>query len=141
MRSPKSPPSTSRQPRQCRAMIPTTTPYPSILTNCGTKLLDAFEPLWRLGAYDELVAALLADMPDDRIRGWHANFTWSAHAHQLPPERANSGDDWTTWLIIGGRGSGKTRAGAEWVRALALGDNKARIALIGETEHEARNVM
>jgi len=80
-------------------------------------------------------------MPDDRIRGWHANFTWSAHAHQLPPERANSGDDWTTWLIIGGRGSGKTRAGAEWVRALALGDNKARIALIGETEHEARNVM
>ncbi len=29
--------------------------------------------------------------------------------------------DWTTWLIIGGRGAGKTRAGAEWVRAAVAG--------------------
>ena len=41
------------------------------------------------------------------------------HDHQLPPERA--GDDWTTWLVLGGRGAGKTRAGAEWVMGLALG--------------------
>ena len=37
---------------------------------------------------------------------------WAIERHQLPPE-----GDWTTWVILGGRGAGKTRAGAEWVRA------------------------
>ncbi|MEJ2626706.1 MAG: terminase family protein [Pseudolabrys sp.] len=68
-------------------------------------------------------------------------FESRAHPYQLPPERANSGADWTTWLILGGRGAGKTRAGAEWVRRMALSDPKARIALIGEGEHETREVM
>lgn len=45
-----------------------------------------------------------------------------------------------TWLILGGRGAGKTRAGAEWVRDVAK-DAKARIALVGETEHDVREVM
>jgi phage terminase large subunit-like protein len=69
------------------------------------------------------------------------DFYGLAHRHQVPPVLANSGEEWTTWLLLGGRGAGKTRAGAEWVRALALADPKARIALIGETEHEAREVM
>ena len=64
-----------------------------------------------------------------------------AHEHQRPPERANSGADWTTWLILGGRGAGKTRAGAEWVRGVAIAIRRRRIALIGETEHDAREVM
>jgi len=34
---------------------------------------------------------------------------------------ANNGGPWTTWLVLGGRGAGKTRLGAEWVRALAHG--------------------
>ncbi|MBZ0215780.1 MAG: hypothetical protein K8F25_04440, partial [Fimbriimonadaceae bacterium] len=37
-----------------------------------------------------------------------------ARAKQLAPD-LGSGKDWTTWLILGGRGAGKTRAGAEWV--------------------------
>ena len=69
-----------------------------------------------------------------------ADFPILAHHHQIAPPLANSGADWTTWLILGGRGAGKTRAGAEWVRAVAR-DPKAHIALIGETEHEAREVM
>src|ERR1700712_881869 len=44
-----------------------------------------------------------------------------AHAHQTPPDLAPNGDPWLTWLLIGGRGAGKTRAGAEWIRAQALG--------------------
>jgi hypothetical protein len=40
---------------------------------------------------------------------WHWPF-W-ARPDQLPPE-----SDWTSWLMLGGRGAGKTRAGAEWVR-------------------------
>ncbi len=49
--------------------------------------------------------------------------------------------------MLGGRGAGKTRAGSEWVRGIALGDPDfagqavGRIALIGETFSDARNVM
>jgi phage terminase large subunit-like protein len=75
------------------------------------------------------------------IEHFGADFTSLAHDHQRAPERANSGADWTTWLILGGRGAGKTRAGAQWVRELAFNDQHARIALIGETEHEVREVM
>jgi phage terminase large subunit-like protein len=45
-----------------------------------------------------------------------------------------------TWLLMGGRGSGKTRAGAEWVRALAA-DGIGPLALVGETITEATTVM
>ena len=61
--------------------------------------------------------------------------------HQLPPARAESGAAWVTWLVLGGRGSGKTRAGAEWVRSIAGTEPDARVALVGETEHEVRTVM
>ncbi len=70
-----------------------------------------------------------------------------AHASQLPPAFANSGRPWTTWLFLGGRGAGKTWAGARWVRGLALGlppfavRPVGRIALVGETEHDVREVM
>ena len=56
-----------------------------------------------------------------------------ADPRQLPPE-----GDWRTWLLMAGRGFGKTRAGAEWVRSLAEGDSAARIALVGATRAEAR---
>ncbi len=62
--------------------------------------------------------------------------------HQQPPETAQGGEPWRTWLILGGRGAGKTRAGAEWVRGIALGQPPVSpIALVGETEHEVREVM
>ncbi|WP_244486733.1 terminase family protein [Aurantimonas sp. Leaf443] len=65
-----------------------------------------------------------------------------ARREQLPPP-----GDWRQWLILGGRGSGKTRAGAEWIRALALGAAPlaerahGRIALLAETLGDAREVM
>ena len=51
---------------------------------------------------------------------------WPIHARpeQLPPP-----GDWTIWLILAGRGFGKTRSGAEWVRSIAETDPMARIAL------------
>lgn len=69
-------------------------------------------------------------------------FEFWAHAHQLPPE-----GDWRSWVILGGRGAGKTRAGAEWVRAqvegaLPLSKGRCkRLAIIGETFDQAREVM
>lgn len=69
-------------------------------------------------------------------------FAFWAHDHQLPPE-----GDWRSWVILGGRGAGKTRAGAEWVRSMVEGPRPldkgraSRLALIGETFDQAREVM
>jgi len=60
--------------------------------------------------------------------------TW-ARPDQLPPQ-----GDWTTWLMLGGRGSGKTRAGAEWVAGLVR-QGVTPIALVGQTMTEALAVM
>jgi phage terminase large subunit-like protein len=60
---------------------------------------------------------------------------WGRKA-QLDPERA-----WRTWLFLGGRGAGKTRAGAQWVSAQARYGRSGRIALIGPTFHDVREVM
>lgn len=63
---------------------------------------------------------------------------WDAIAHpaQRAPERR-----WSTWVFLGGRGAGKTRAGAEWVRAEALSGRRRRIALVAPTFHEGREVL
>jgi phage terminase large subunit-like protein len=65
---------------------------------------------------------------------WHWPI-WARDA-QLAPE-----GEWRTWLILAGRGFGKTRAGAEWVRAIAETDPAARIALLAANLGEARAVM
>jgi phage terminase large subunit-like protein len=95
-------------------------------------------------ANGETPATDLLEWPRDVL-----DFLWRRvgplHDHQLPPERAC--DDWTTWLVLGGRGAGKTRAGAEWVMGLASGfgwltqEPVGRIALVGETFAAARDVM
>jgi phage terminase large subunit-like protein len=73
------------------------------------------------------------------------DFELWARDDQLPPALAQSGVPWTTWLMLGGRGAGKTRAGAEWVRSIARAGEgalaKPRIALVGETLADARAVM
>jgi phage terminase large subunit-like protein len=69
-------------------------------------------------------------------------FEFWAHPHQLPPE-----GDWRSWVILGGRGAGKTRAGAEWVRSMVEGarpldsGRSRRMALVGETLDQVREVM
>ena len=67
-----------------------------------------------------------------------------ARPDQIAPEPPLR--NWTSWIILGGRGAGKTRAGAEWIRAAAAknpktADNPLRIALVGETYLAARSVM
>jgi phage terminase large subunit-like protein len=60
---------------------------------------------------------------------------WAAKG-QIEPRGAG----WRTWLMMAGRGFGKTRAGAEWVHRLAM-TGKRRIALVGATIDEARAIM
>ncbi len=50
-------------------------------------------------------------------------------------------DDWRIWVILAGRGFGKTRAGAEWVSQVARDNPGARIALVGATIDDVRRVM
>ena len=60
-----------------------------------------------------------------------------AHEGQLPPAQ----DDWRVWVLLAGRGFGKTRAGAEWVAGFARANPDASIALVAATSEEARAVM
>lgn len=74
----------------------------------------------------------------------HLKFLWEfwGRPKQFAPE-----GDWSTWLILAGRGFGKTRTGAEWVRANMCGSTPLargrwrHIALIAETAADARDVM
>lgn len=80
--------------------------------------------------------ALLMKMSESQRRPLRHSWQLWAHQGQLAPE-----GDWLIWLILAGRGFGKTRAGAEWVRARAETDPQARIALVGASLGEARAVM
>jgi predicted phage terminase large subunit-like protein len=66
---------------------------------------------------------------------------WSREGQQAPK------GDWLIWLILAGRGAGKTRSGAEWVRANVCGSTPlgagrySRLALVAETAADARDVM
>ncbi|MEO1796460.1 MAG: terminase family protein [Pseudomonadota bacterium] len=65
-----------------------------------------------------------------------------AHDHQLPPDGS-----WRSWVVLGGRGAGKTRAGAEWIRSEVEGSlpldpgRSRRVALVAQTYDQAREVM
>ena len=78
----------------------------------------------------------VASLNQEERNAWDDEFFNSAHPGQLPPP-----GDWLVWLVMAGRGFGKTRAGAEWVRRIAEADPHARIALVGASLGEARSVM
>ncbi|MEM7661995.1 MAG: terminase family protein [Pseudomonadota bacterium] len=64
-------------------------------------------------------------------------FLLSARPAQRPP----FGRDWQTWLFMGGRGAGKTRAGAEFLQYAMCRGGYRRAALVAPTLHDAREVM
>ncbi len=73
--------------------------------------------------------------PKDRAQ---FQYEWRIHARpeQLPPT-----GDWRVWLILAGRGFGKTRTGAEWVRQYAYDNPGCLIALIARTAADVRTTM
>lgn len=120
-----------------------TTRRPATPNSSGPPLRSALISCARLGllplVLGRLTAAELAFIASD--------WTVFGRPDQLPPPAGRDGSPWRTWLVLGGRGAGKTRTGAEWVRGVALGlppfaDRPARrIALVGETLSDAREVM
>ena len=67
---------------------------------------------------------------------WTNGWDTTARDEQRPPS-----GDWRVWLVMAGRGFGKTRTGAEWVRAIAEARPEARIAIVAASLVEARAVM
>ena len=93
-----------------------------------------------------LLKRLTVNAALDAIRPGTGRTDWQSLAR--PDQRAPAHDAWTTWLLLGGRGAGKTRAGAEWIRAVVAkfirrseSDTPPRIALVAETYADAREVM
>jgi phage terminase large subunit-like protein len=79
---------------------------------------------------------LIAGLDATDLLELDADFELSAHDDQHAPEQ----EGWRVWLMMAGRGFGKTRAGAEWVNSLAAKRGQ-RIALVAASIDEARSVM
>ena len=81
-------------------------------------------------------ASFLADLSE--LEAAHLLHDWRfwARPEQMPPTAP-----WETWLLLAGRGFGKTRTGAEWVRAEAESGRRRRIALVGPTLRDVRKTM
>lgn len=60
---------------------------------------------------------------------------WARDKQMAPP------GDWRTWFVLAGRGFGKTRTGAEWVREEVESGRRKRIALVAPTAADVRDVM
>lgn len=82
---------------------------------------------------------LLAEMADLRgkaaVAALHMWPLWARDSQIAPP------GDWAVWLLMAGRGFGKTRTGAEWVRARVESGTSGRIALVARTPADIRDVM
>ncbi len=108
------------------------------LTRCGVRSGAA----WIASEPQEAQQTFLESLTEDELRALPFLWDFWAFEHQMPPD-----GDWRSWVIMGGRGAGKTRAGAEWVRsevegATPLGKGRSKaVALIGETFDQVREVM
>lgn len=94
-------------------------------------------------------AELLASLPESERQAWlealsieqRASLRWKWDGFWARPNQIAPEGDWRTWLILAGRGFGKTRAISEWVKAAVRDQPKARIALVGLTAADARDVI
>lgn len=91
---------------------------------------------WLLSHGSKERAELLSQLSPPERDALHHHWPVWARPQQLAPP-----GDWRVWLICAGRGFGKTRAGAEWVKQIARDNPDARIALVGASMAEVRAIM
>jgi predicted phage terminase large subunit-like protein len=72
----------------------------------------------------------------EELRAFENDWTFQARPEQLPPD-----GDWLTWLILSGRGWGKTRTGAEFVIEEVRAGRAPRVHLVGRSAADVRDVM
>ena len=80
--------------------------------------------------------ALLASLPADVAAA--LAYDWQLHAID---KQVEPGGDWVLWLVLAGRGFGKTRIGAEWIRRRVESGEARRIILAGATSDDLRDIM
>lgn len=80
-------------------------------------------------------AGWLESLTDTEVLALRYDWLFWAREAQLPPD-----GDWLTWMILAGRGFGKTRTGAEWVRQ-RVERGARRIAIIAETQRDLEQVL
>lgn len=81
--------------------------------------------------------SLIESLTDEEASALEFSWRFWARPEQLPP----TDDEWLTWLLLAGRGFGKTRVGAETVNELVRAGEIGRIALVGETAADCRDVI
>ena len=94
-------------------------------------------------------AELLAEMPEKERQEFLGSLTESEAEALLydwrgflaRPDQLAPAGDWDIWLALAGRGWGKTRSGAEWVKEQVEKRGAIRIALIAETAADCRDVL
>jgi phage terminase large subunit-like protein len=91
---------------------------------------------WLLSARQKVQAKLIAAMSGGERSTIAYVWEYWTREEQLPPS-----GDWRIWMVMAGRGFGKTRASAAWVRMTAERQPGARIALVSASLAEARAVM
>ncbi len=101
---------------------------PSLITRLDSVYADAV----RLDS----VRAVGQHMSEHERTGLEYRWPLVARHNQSPPDGL-----WTAWILLAGRGFGKTRAGAEWVRSQVESGRAGRIALIARTPSEIRDTM
>lgn len=79
---------------------------------------------------------VLDDLSEDEAEALLYDWREWARPEQLPPA-----GDWSTWLMLAGRGFGKTRSAAEGVREIVATNEVEHIALVAKTPADARDVM
>ncbi len=89
------------------------------------------------GASEAVQRKIIKGSTPEKLLKIDAHFENWAHKNQLPP----GGEGWRTWLMMAGRGFGKTRAGAEWIFRLGEARPGSLIALVGASIDDARMVM
>src|SRR5436190_7667565 len=90
-----------------------------------------------LGSGAELPRSdLIAALTPAEARALLYEWTFWARPNQSPPN-----GEWRVWLVLAGRGFGKTRTGAEMIRARVTARTAHRLALVAPTAGDARDVM
>jgi len=84
----------------------------------------------------EQLAAFLKRTSDRELEAIEHDWGWWGRPNQQAPK-----GDWRTWLLLAGRGFGKTRSGAECIRDQVIHHGRRRIALVAPTAADARDVM
>ncbi len=116
--------------------------WPAITDSTYTPLDLRSGAAWLASADAAVRDGFLNELSEGELLALPYLFEFWALDHQIAP-----GGDWRSWVILGGRGAGKTRAGAEWVRAMVEGARPLdagaarRVALVGETLDQVREVM